>query len=207
MITSYDTLKASVADWLARGDLTTQIPEFIQLAEAEIKRRLRVRTIRATLAISAASTPLPSDCAELRSLSLVSGSPWLDTPISLGTKEQLDQTRAAHSGVTGRPRRAAVVGSTLLVAPAPDQAYACDVTYFEKLVPLTAGGASNAVLDASPDVYLWGALMHAAKYLQHDERVAVWKAEFEAALAQLEAERDRQETAASLRPARLPAVF
>jgi len=42
-ITSYATLKTSIANFLARSDLDTQIPEFIQLAEARINRELETR--------------------------------------------------------------------------------------------------------------------------------------------------------------------
>ena len=43
MITDYSTLKAAIANWLARADLTSAIPEFIQLAESRINRSLFVR--------------------------------------------------------------------------------------------------------------------------------------------------------------------
>jgi len=42
-ITNYTELKAGVADWLNREDLTAQIPDFITFAEARLNRTLRVR--------------------------------------------------------------------------------------------------------------------------------------------------------------------
>ena len=42
-LTTYTELKASLADWLNRSDLTTTIPDFISLAEAQIERQLRTR--------------------------------------------------------------------------------------------------------------------------------------------------------------------
>lgn len=42
MIQDYSTLKAAIADWLARADLTSRIPTFVQFAEARINRELRV---------------------------------------------------------------------------------------------------------------------------------------------------------------------
>ena len=41
--TDYTTLQATIADYLARSDLTTQIPEFIRLAEDRLLRDLRIR--------------------------------------------------------------------------------------------------------------------------------------------------------------------
>lgn len=45
MITDYSSLKQAVADWLARADLTAQIPTFIQGAHARINRELRVASM------------------------------------------------------------------------------------------------------------------------------------------------------------------
>jgi hypothetical protein len=41
--TSYSDLKTTIANYLARSDLTTQIPDFIALAEARLSRELRTR--------------------------------------------------------------------------------------------------------------------------------------------------------------------
>jgi hypothetical protein len=62
-------------------------------------------------------------------------------------------------------------------------------------------------LDEAPDIYLYGALAEAAPYLEHDERLPVWKALFTDALASLDNVRSREETNASIRPGRLPVVF
>ena len=40
-LTTYTELKASIADFLNRDDLTTVIPDFITLAEAQINRDVR----------------------------------------------------------------------------------------------------------------------------------------------------------------------
>src|SRR3954468_13495184 len=39
-ITSYAELQAAVGNWLARSDLSARLPEFIALAEADIRRNL-----------------------------------------------------------------------------------------------------------------------------------------------------------------------
>ena len=40
-LTNYTELKASVADYLNRSDLTAAIPDFISLTEAKLKRRYK----------------------------------------------------------------------------------------------------------------------------------------------------------------------
>lgn len=204
--TNYTELKAAVAVWLNRTDLTAVIPDFISLAEAQISRRLRRSTVRATVTVSEAAYVLPSTVAELRSLRLVTADTRKDIAIAICSPEILNEHRAVWPAV-GRPRYAAVVGGSLLIVPAPDAAYSLEMSYFPRLVPLSATNLTNIVLTEAPDLYLYGALMQSAPYLEHDERIPVWAGGFETALKELEMVREREEFNASLRPARLPRVF
>lgn len=204
---SFDDIKVTIAEWLNRADLTDSIPAFIKLAEAEIGRRVRRKTLRATIALGTAAVVSRSDVAELRSMRLVTGSPSQDVPVYIGTPEMVTDVRARTAGVTGRPRIAAVVGSELLLAPAPDKVYNAEITYYEKLVPLSATNQTNSVLTEAPDLYLYGALSAAEPFLKNDERLPVWKGLFNDGIDQLDAAREREETGASLRPSRLPRVF
>lgn len=202
----YVGLKTAVAVWLNRTDLTDVIPGFIKLAEAQISRRLRRTTMRATVTVSDAAYVLSAAVAELRSIRLVTADQRRDLPITICTPEILAQHRATWSAV-GRPRYAAVVGGSLLLVPAPDIAYSMEMSYFPKLIPLSGSNLTNIVLTEAPDLYLYGALKAAAPYLEHDERIPVWDAGFETALSELGIVREREEFNASLRPARLPRVF
>lgn len=203
---NYTELKAAVAVWLNRTDLTAVIPDFISLAEAQISRRLRRSTVRATVTVSEAAYVLPSTVAELRSLRLVTADTRKDIAIVICSPEILNEHRAVWPAV-GRPRYAAVVGGSLLLVPAPDGAYSLEMSYFPKLVPLSGTNLTNIVLTEAPDLYLYGALLQSAPYLEHDERIPVWAGGFETALKELEMVREREEFNASLRPARLPRVF
>lgn len=62
-LTTYTELKTSIADWLNRTDLTSTIPDFISLAEAQIERQLRTRQMltRTTLTIDAEFESTPTD--------------------------------------------------------------------------------------------------------------------------------------------------
>lgn len=206
MISDYTELKSEIARWLDRDDLTADIPGFIQLAEAEIQRVLRRTSKRQTITISEETTSLPTTVAELRSIHLVTSSVSLDKPISIVTPEMLAEVRARNM-VAGRPRFASIIGSNIVVSPAPDDVYAAEIVYFEKLTPLSDTQTINTVLTEAPDAYLFGSLAQAAAFLEHDERLPVWETKFNRALAQLETVREREEFNASLRPARLPVVF
>jgi hypothetical protein len=205
-LTNYTELQASVATWLNRTDLVAAIPDFIALAEAQISRRLRRSTVRASVTISDPVYVLSAAVAELRSLRLVTADTRKDIAIAICTPEILNEHRAVWAAI-GRPRYAAVVGSSLLLVPAPDQAYTMEISYFPRLIPLSSSNLTNIVLTEAPDLYLFGSLKEAATYLEHDERVPLWESKFEAALNQLAIVREREEFNASLHPARLPRVF
>lgn len=207
-LNNYSALQTAVADWLNRTDLTAAIPDFITLAEAKIKRRVRRKTVRATFNVTAEATTLPADCQELRTAYPVSGSPSADFPLSIGTPPMLADIRAMTNGVPGRPQIVAVVDGSLIVAPAPSTVpFPLQITYFQNLVPLSGGAPVNATLTEAPDIYLYGALCEAAAYLDHDERIATWQTRFDDSIDALNLARQGEETNMSLRAARLPVVF
>lgn len=207
LLDTYANLKLAVAKWLNRDDLADDVGAFVSIAEKKIARRVRRKTLRATISLGAAAVSTPPDVGELRSMRLVTTSPSQDVPVYVGTPEMVTDVRVRHAGVSGRPIIAAIVGGEMLLAPTPDRSYSAEITYYEKLVPLSASNATNSVLLEAPDLYLYGALMAAEPFLKNDERLALWKQEFNDAADELETAREKEETGASLRPARLPRVF
>lgn len=206
--TNYAGLQSAVAEFLARDDLTAQIPGFIQLAEARIKRGVRRKTVRNdAFSISTEATTVPTDCQEIRSLSPLSGIPTRDRPLKNATPSMLADMRALTAGINAVPQLFAVIDGNIVVSPPPSQAGTYRITYFQKLVPLSNTNTTNEVLTEAPDIYLYGALCESAPYLEHDERLALWNSRFESAVAELNAAREREETAANLHAARLPVWF
>ena len=65
-LTTYDELKASIADFLNRSDLTNAIPDFISLAEKRLNRDIRHWRMenRATASASGRYSVLPTDYVE-----------------------------------------------------------------------------------------------------------------------------------------------
>lgn len=205
---TYTNLKLSVADWLNRTDLTTQIADFIVLAEATMKRKIRKWTVlEPAFIIASPSVDAPADLSVPRSMRLVTGSPSLDVPLRLCTIEMLNERKARSYGVQGRPTDVSFVDGVFYFAPEPDQSYTAELFYFSTLTPLSGSVASNAVLVEAPDAYLFGALMHAEPYLEHDERVPTWKTQFADAIDQLNAKREDDEFTMGLHAIRLPRVF
>jgi hypothetical protein len=191
---TYDDLKAEIAAWLRRSDLTDEIPSFIALAEAQMNRRLRVRPMTARLAQSwsAEYVDLPGDFLSERLVKLTAGG---TTVLRYLTAEEMDaKVRAPASG---KPRFYALYGSELRLHPVPDQAYAAELVYLQALPSLSESNPSNWLLASHPDAYLYGALTQSAPYLRADERLQTWTALFGAVLTDIETA-DRTGAAAQL---------
>jgi len=189
-LTTYTELKASIADWLNRTDLTTTIPDFISLAEAQMERTLRTRQmiVRANASFDSEYGAVPDDFLETKSLKLTSTNPL--TPLAFLSIDDMDAARS-HYTASGRPRFFSVVGGQFRISPTPDAAYTTELIYFAKLAKLSSTVASNWLLTSSPDIYLYGSLLQAAPYLQDDARIQVWATLYERALNDLRTADDR----------------
>jgi len=191
-LSTYTELKASVADWLVRADLTSAIPDFISLAEAQIERKLRTRQmlVRSDASIDTEYSAVPSDFLDTKSFKLNTNPV---TPMRFETIESLDQL-AAKTNAAGKPAYFSIVGNQIRVVPTPDTTYTAELTYYAKLSKLSSSNATNWLLTSSPDIYLYGALLQAAPYLQDDARIAVWSALYQSGLDQLQLADDRSTT-------------
>lgn len=206
-INTYATLKTAVANWLGRSDLTARIPEFITLAEADINRNLRREVVIADFPITPdvgheQSDALPSDCAELRLVRYKEAN--RKYALTEVTVETLADMRRVGSGI---PCFYAVADDMLMFDVLPNTSFGLELVYFAKLVPLEEEEDTNATLTNSPDIYLFGALKEAEPYLEHDERVALWEAKYNKAVADENIARERAELGAAPKVRRLPVVF
>lgn len=207
-LTTYTELKAAVAGFLNRTDLTTAIAEdFIPLCEAEMKRRLRRESEVTTIYISAANMNGPTDMAEPISLHLSTTAYTQDIPLKLCTPQTLQEVRARQGGVQGRPTHYGFWDEQLQFAPTPDQSYDGILTYKVQLTPLSSGVASNTILAEAPDAYLYGSLLQASHYLEHPERIPEFQAKFDNAIEQLNTVAERESYAGGIGEMRLPRVF
>lgn len=202
---TYVNLQAAIASLLNRGDLTAAIPDFITLAEAEMKRELRRETVVASITIPSGveTYALPADCAELRDIQYQTST--RKVPIALTTLARLAEFQNAFQS-TAQPIKVAVVNKTIYFAPIADQNYAARIIYYRDIQPL-ASNSTNTVLTEAPDIYLYGAAKHAAPYLEHDDRVALWEGLFKTAIQKLNIRREREEYGVELKAIRLPVSF
>lgn len=196
-ITSYSTLQTTVGDWLNRSDLTTVIPDFITLAEAQFNRTLRHRKMveRATATLDTEYSAMPADWLESIRYQ-INTNPI--TVMEFVSPDQAALLKGAYS-TSGKPIFYSQIGQQFQVIPAPDSgsAYTGELTYYAKIPALSAENTSNWLLADSPDIYLYGALLQSAPYLQDDQRLSIWAAIYQRLIDDLKVSDERSRMATS----------
>lgn len=174
MIADYTELKAAVADFLLREDLTSVIPTFIRLAESRIDRELRHwrQERRSTADLDTQFSAIPTDYMQAIRLQITNAPTSEVQPISTA---QMLKMREDRSDRVGRPTHYALTAGALELYPTPDATYASSLVYYGRVAALSDSNATNWLLTEAPDVYLYGALIHSAPYLKDDTRLAVWE--------------------------------
>lgn len=176
MITDYSTLKAAIANWLARADLTSAIPEFIQLAESRINRTLfvRERMSEESGTSSDGVIAIPSDLDRIIALRVEWGQTMREIhPIPAGKDKAYPGTVVSY----------AVVGNEIKLVGTDDTDYT--LTYYARIPALSEVNSQNWLLAKEPGLYLYGALIEAAPYLRNDDRASLWAQQYRAALDDL----------------------
>jgi hypothetical protein len=182
--TNYTDLKATVADYLARTDLTTQIPDFITLAENRLRRDLRIRqmikVVTAPTTAGDSTVALPSDFLEMRDLHIESNP--IQTVIYQNPSNFF---RNSSVTVSGMPSYYTATGSEIQFAPIPDSAYTLKMIYYASPSYLSSTVPSNAFLATCPDLLLYASLGEAEPYLMNDARVQTWASLYDRGLNSL----------------------
>ena len=188
-ITTYTELKASLANWLNRDDLTSVIPDFIALAEGDFDRKIRHWRMeaRANATIDTRFTALPADFLENVRFHLDVD----ERPVELVTPLFLQKKRNESNDSTGRPQYYAIVSGSFEVWPTPDTSYPGQIYYYAKTTKLSSSVATNWILTHYPDTYLYGSLLHSAPYLIDDARTQTWAALYQSAISGINGNNDK----------------
>lgn len=174
-ITTYAELQTAIADTLNRTDLTSAITTFIDLAEADMQRRVRSYRMeaRSTLSLNAQYVDLPADWLETVRLRTTGSE---GAALALMDPATMARLRQSSADTAGRPCYYTVSAGQLELFPTPDESYSADLLYIAKIPALADDQTTNWVLTNFPDAYLYGALIHSAPYLKEDERLTTWAA-------------------------------
>ena len=179
-LSTYTELKTSIANWLNRTDLTSEIAEdFIVLAEKDFNSKLRIRKMNATDAsftINAETVALPTGFLQLRDMYIVEGG--TKYALKYITPAQMDQIKG--SSTSGMPSTFTILGDNFRFAPTPASTYTATINYYKEFDPLSSTNTSNYILSNHPSIYLYGSLYHAANFLGGIEprQVQQWQQQY-----------------------------
>lgn len=180
-ISTYSDLQTTIANYLARSDLTAIIPDFIRLAENRLSRDLRIRQM---LTVATATTTggdstvgIPTDFLEMRDI-------HLDTNpvVSLTYMAPNNFYSKARTKESGKPVNYTVLASEIQLAPVPDSNYTLQMLYYVKPTALSDTNSTNTWLTYCTDALLYAALAEAEPYLMNDARLQTWGALYERAI-------------------------
>ena len=181
VITTYSTLQTAVGDYLARSDLTSFIPNFIQNWEERFYRNSQnwASWMESALNVAIASNvaAVPSDYLGLK-IAYISGQ--TSAPLKRITLDQLYQ-RFPRSAGTGQAAYIARNGANFEFGPMPSSGTLVG-TYYAKPTNLrTDSDGINWLIANAPDLCLYGSMLEAQPFLMNDKRIPTWQAFYAAA--------------------------
>jgi hypothetical protein len=190
-ISTYTELKASIANWLNRSDLTSEIADdFIKLVEADLNAKLRIRQMEQidSITIDDEDETVPTGFIAVRSFYILSN----------GTKYHLNYITPANlidtkgGSSTGMPRVYTIQSDNgveqFRFSPSPDTTYTGYVEYYKAFAPLSSVNPSNYILASHPSIYLYGSLFHAANFIGGIDQAQTqnWLGMYQTALERVE---------------------
>lgn len=179
-LSTFADLKSTVATFLNRSNLTTQIPYFVQLCETRIfygseeqpfaSEPLRIRAMESSqyATFNVQTIALPSNFLQQRRLYIAS-TPNIRVEYiapDLFWDKWLSST-------TGRPSQFTVEGENIVLGPTPDSAYTGQLLFYKKFDALSGDTDTNWLLANAFGAYLHGTLCEAYRFIRNNEQAQV----------------------------------
>lgn len=200
---NYSQFTAYIARFVWRnGDAVFEadLGNMVDMAHARLNRDLRIQrmVVTATFNLTSDVLTLPADYMELRTITS-------DTqPAPLQYVSPYERERIKLVSATSFQPIYTVSGNTLLfvgpMAITDPSPRTVTLTYYAK-IPDFAVTNTSWLADEYLDLYTYAVLRHTPAYLKDDERVALWKNEYDETLASVkDAEAGRRYAGSPLRP-------
>jgi hypothetical protein len=181
-LTNYNAFVSTVESYLARTDLTSVIPDFVQMAQLRMSRDLRTERMLkvATTSPTDNKVAFPSDFLELREMHF-QGNP----PILLEFQTPDLFFRNGQTTLSGRSHYFTMLGTEFQFAPSQDSSYTIQILYYAQPTFISSTVSSNLYLAYYPDALLYATLAEAEPYLYNDPRVTTWSSLYDRAIANI----------------------
>ena len=186
-LSTYTELKSTIANWLNRSDLTSEIAEdFIVLAEADFNSKLRIRQMHSqtTITIDSETESTPTGFLQVRDFYILSNNDKY--ALNYLSPAQMDSIKG--TSMSGLPVAYTILGSTFRFTPRPADSYSGILNFYKKFDALSSTNTSNYILTDHPAIYLYGSLFHASNFLGgiDPNQSQQWSQMYQAALERAE---------------------
>ena len=182
--TNYTSFVTVVENYLARTDLSAQIPDFINLAQQRMTRDLRTRPMLKVATTTAnnqdGTVELPTDFLEMRELHF-QGNP--EIVLEYQSPDLFFRNLLTDTG--GVPRFYTLISNELQFAPMPDGDLTLQMLYYAQPTFISSTTASNLYLANYPDALLYATLAEAEPYLMNDSRIQTWATMYDRAISNI----------------------
>jgi len=174
-VMTYDNLTSNIEQYLERNDpaVVNQIPTFIMLAEFEIAEMMKSlgqqQVVESTMLAGNPVIPKPARWRKTTSFNITVGGK--KQPVFLRKYEYLINYAPSSTSESTPLYYADYDYDNWLVAPTPDQNYAFEVLYYERIQPLSSENQTNWLTRNAPNAMLYGTLLQAMPFLKNDQRV------------------------------------
>ena len=191
-VMTYGSLAADIESYLERTDTATvdKIPTFIMLAEQVIASQIKfLGNLTVNESTMVQGDPVIAKPARWhKTVSMNVTVDGVRSPIFLRKYEYLREywPEATNEDV---PKFYADYDYThWLIAPTPADAYTFEVLYYERVQPLDVSNQTNWFTQYAPQALLYGSLLQAMPFLKNDERMPMWRAEYDLIINTLKTE-------------------
>ncbi len=179
VISSYTTLLTAITDYLARSNLASFAPNFVQNWEERFYRQPKnfgrwMETSGTIGTVASSVVAVPAAYLGLK-VAYINGSP--STRLERVTLDQM-YGRYPRGGDTGLPEWISRDGANFVFGQEPDSAYVLKGTYWAKptvLRSFTGDAAAHWLIVNAPDLVLYGSLLQAEPFSKNDIRIPVWQ--------------------------------
>ena len=191
-VMTYNNLVTDIESYLERTDQATlsKIPTFIGLAEqviaSEIKFLGNLVVVQSNMVSDQPVIQKPARWRKTVSMNVtINGE---RKPVLLRKYEYLREFWPDPTE-TGEPQYYCDYNyDHWLIAPTPDDDYAYEVLYYERIQPLDESNQTNWFTQYAPQALLYGSLLQAMPFLKNDERIPMWQSQYNTIMQTLKAE-------------------
>jgi len=183
-LANYTELVSTIESYLARDDLTSIIPTFIQLAQERMTRDLRVREMLKVATTTATSqdgtVALPSDFLEMREIHFQAN------PVYTLEYQSPDLFfRNGWTDTSGIPCYYTIINDQLQFAPIQAGDLTLQMLYYYKPTYISSTEATNLYITNFSDALLYASLAEAEPYLMNDARIQTWASMYDRAIGNI----------------------